>query len=752
MAGLLARRMAGTQGHRCGRGPDVVSSASGVLLAETRRKPGRVLLTGLAVIVATVFAAGTMLFSETLRGYLTAGDVVTPTGATVVVHPSELPDVSGPESAAELVGQVADLDGVEDAVGVWDASVTTDPSGASANWTVVSDPMTGPLSRLETPVQGSLPAGPGEVAISQETAERTGLGAGGTITIPEDYDEPERTLTITGVVDVPGADDDNVMFAAPDDVVSMGGWLEQIDVAAASGADATELAGQVGELVGNPGAVVTGEEQRTAEGESAADVVTAVLVGVGVFAGLSVVAAVVVVASTFRIVLTQRRTQLALLRCVGARRDQLIRAVLAEAVVTGVVAGLLGVGVAMVAGYALLAVIRSSGMRDVPDLVVSWPMLAGVLLVAVLATVVAALAPALAAARIPPVAALGTAGSGEAGAPKTAGRLVFAGLLAVAAAGLAVLGSASGGSPLEAMLTIAVSGMTAFAAVIAAGPVLVRAVGATVGRLVAVIGRGPGRLATANAAQVPRRTAATISVLSLGVGLTSALLVALATVQAGAEQTIAEQFPSEILVSALDSSSAEAFAGKLSENPDLVARADGDVVLVEPAEGANPAAVRAAVEAAADEDGMTVEFAADARAELENQLAISSMIGLGLVGMTLLVAVVGVGVTLMLSITERVRETGLLRAVGLTRPGVRTMVALEAALSGSGAAVLGVVIGAVYGVLAAKALELDTASTQLPVLQLVGLVVAVVVVAMLAAVVPAVRAGRVPPIRALQEA
>ena len=79
------------------------------------------------------------------------------------------------------------------------------------------------------------------------------------------------------------------------------------------------------------------------------------------------------------------------------------------------------------------------------------------------------------------------------------------------------------------------------------------------------------------------------------------------------------------------------------------------------------------------------------------------------------------------------------------------MVALEAALSGSGAAVLGVVIGAVYGVLAAKALELDTASAQLPVLQLVGLVVAVVVVAMLAAVVPAVRAGRVPPIRALQD-
>jgi putative ABC transport system permease protein len=732
----------------------VVASASAVLLAETRRKPGRVLLTGLAIIVATVFAAGTMLFSETLRDYLTEGDVVTPAGAAAVVHTAELDELYGVEAADELVEQLTALDGVADAVGVWDASVSVDANGASTEWSVISDPMSGPLSRLEVPVQGSLPAGPGEVAISEQTAERTGLAPGGTITIPDDYEESERTFAVTGVVDVPAdSEGRNQMFTMPDDVASLGGWLGQIDVAAASGTDDAELVQRVGDVVGNPAAIVSGEEQRTLEGESAAESVTAVLVGVGVFAGLAVVAAVVVVASTFRIVLTQRRTQLALLRCVGARRGQLIRAVLAEAVVTGLVAGLVGVGVAMLAGYGLLAVMQWSGMTDVPDLVVSWPMLAGVLLVAVLATVVAALAPALAAARIPPVAALGTAASGEVGTPRTGGRLAFAGLLVAAAAGLAVLGT-SGGSPFVAMITIAVSGMSAFAAVIAAGPVLVRAIGASIGRLVEAVGRGPGRLARANAAQVPRRTAATISVLALGVGLTSALLVALATVQSGAEQQIAEQFPSEIVVSALEASTAEAFADQLSGDPQLVVRADGDAVLVDPAPGADVAAVRATVEeaAGASTDSLTVEFAGDARAELENQLAIASMIGLGLVGMTLLVAVVGVGVTLMLSVTERVQETGLLRAVGLSRPGVRAMVALEAGLSGTGAAVLGVVIGAVYGVLAVQALGLASGSVPLPVLQLVELVVAVVAVAMLAATVPAMRAGRVPPIRALRAA
>ncbi|MHA6796810.1 FtsX-like permease family protein [Pseudonocardia bannensis] len=120
--------------------------------------------------------------------------------------------------------------------------------------------------------------------------------------------------------------------------------------------------------------------------------------------------------------------------------------------------------------------------------------------------------------------------------------------------------------------------------------------------------------------------------------------------------------------------------------------------------------------------------------------------------MTVVVAVVGVGVTLMLSITERARETGLLRAVGLTRRGVRAMVAWEAALAGSAAALLGAVIGAGYGLLGVRALGVGFDSWSIPVPTLAGLAAGIVAVAVLAAVVPALRAGRVPPIRALQNA
>jgi putative ABC transport system permease protein len=102
-------------------------------------------------------------------------------------------------------------------------------------------------------------------------------------------------------------------------------------------------------------------------------------------------------------------------------------------------------------------------------------------------------------------------------------------------------------------------------------------------------------------------------------------------------------------------------------------------------------------------------------------------------------------------VTERTRETGLLRAVGLTRRGVRAMVAWEAALSGAGAAVLGAAIGALYGVLGVRVLGVGDGFVVDSLTSLSLLVVGVVSLAVLAATVPAVRAGRVPPIRALGE-
>jgi putative ABC transport system permease protein len=726
----------------------MAGSAAAALLAESRRRPGRVLLTGLAITVATVFAAGTLLLGETLRAYLADTAVQTPATAAAVVRPGNL---EGEPDPGALVAEVAAVDGVADAAGVWTAFPTVGGAGASTAWIAESDPMGGPLTRLGAPVQGSLPSGPDEVAVGESTAARAGVAPGAVVTLGVRSAAP-RTVTVTGVVAVSDGGL-NMLVALPETVAAVGGSLTQVDLAAAPGVDDATLAARVAAAVGEPGAVRTGEQQRAAETAQMSASVTGVLAAVGVFAGLALVAAAVVVGSTFRIVLSQRRTQMALLRCVGARRRQVVGAVLAEAVVTGLVAGVLGLGVAVLGGYGVLAVLRGTGTAEVPDLALPVPGLAGVLAVAVFATVAAAVLPALAASRIPPVAALGSASASDSGAPRAGRRLVVAALAAVVAAALAWLATGQDDSPELAMAAVAASGIVAFGALVIAGPVLVRGLVAIAGRTISAVGGGPGRLAAANAAQVPRRTAATISVLALGVGMTSALLVGISATRADAEQSIAEQFPAEIIVGMPDAQSAAGFAAEISADPRLVVRADGTAVFVDPASGVPDALARTVVEeGTAGRPGALVQYAGDARAQVESTLGTAQAIGFGLVGMTALVAVVGVGVTLMLSVTERTRETGLLRAVGMSRRGVHAMVAWEAALSGTGAAVVGAVIGALYGMLGVRVLGLVSGTTAIPFASLGALVVGVVVVAVLAAVLPAARAGRVSPMRALQEA
>ncbi len=705
----------------------MIGPVAGALLAETRRRPGRLLLTGLAVLVATVFAAGTLLLSETLRGYVAETTQMTPDGAAVVVRTTVDPAV---------VAAVPGVAGVA-------AAGSTYLQGPGTLWEVTSDPMTGPLTRLPALDGGTLPTRDDEVLAGRETAARTGLAPGAELTLVP-ADGPPITVTVSGIVALTW-DQNDELVGRPGLFARAGGEAGQLDVAAAPGVDADALAARVGAAIGAPDAVRTGAEQRIVEAREASASVTAVLAGVGVFAGLALVAAAVVVASTFRIVLTQRRTQLALLRCVGAGRRQLIGAVLAEAALSGLVAGVLGAGAALLAGHGVLAATGLAGI-DPPELVVPWPGLAGCVLVAVVTTVLAAVAPAVAASRIPPVAALGSATAGESGAPRTARRLVLAGLLAVLAA-LTAAGALLLTGELGLVL-LAASGMVAFAAIVAAGPLLVRALAATVGRAVAAAGPA-GRLAVANAADVPRRTAATIAVLALGVGLTSALLVGLESTRADAEATLAGQFPTDIVVTG-----PPGLAAALAATPGLVVvrSADG-AVYVDPTPGTDDAAVRDAVAAAvADRPGVLVEYASDARADLESILLTLSLVGLGLVGMTMLVAVVGVAVTLTLSVTERARETGLLRAVGLTRRGVRAMVAWEAALSGTGAGLLGAGVGALYGALGLQVLGVGAGVVPGSAPTLAVLVVGVVGVAVLAATAPAIRAGRTPPIRALQDA
>lgn len=127
-----------------------------------------------------------------------------------------------------------------------------------------------------------------------------------------------------------------------------------------------------------------------------------------------------------------------------------------------------------------------------------------------------------------------------------------------------------------------------------------------------------------------------------------------------------------------------------------------------------------------------------------------------LLGVAVLIALVGVGNTLGLSVLERTQESGLLRALGVQRGQLRQMLSYEALLLAGAAVLVGVGAGFGFGALANWA-----ASTQFnygePVFAVYGIqLTAVVVVALLAAVVasiaPGQKAAKVPPVAALADA
>ncbi|TDB82738.1 FtsX family ABC transporter permease [Micromonospora sp. KC721] len=146
--------------------------------------------------------------------------------------------------------------------------------------------------------------------------------------------------------------------------------------------------------------------------------------------------------------------------------------------------------------------------------------------------------------------------------------------------------------------------------------------------------------------------------------------------------------------------------------------------------------------------GLRLSVLADLRDETRESNTVVIAVLLALISLTVVVAVVGVGTTTALSVVERVRESGLLRAVGLSRAGLTVMLTTEAALYGALGATVGVLLGLPYAAMAIKVFH-RTVPVELPFGQLAVAVVVLTALTALAGLLPARRAARVSPIEAL---
>ncbi len=162
------------------------------------------------------------------------------------------------------------------------------------------------------------------------------------------------------------------------------------------------------------------------------------------------------------------------------------------------------------------------------------------------------------------------------------------------------------------------------------------------------------------------------------------------------------------------------------------------------ADGVDPETARADIEATLEDyPQLTLEDRTEFSESQQEQvdqvlLAINALLGLAL-----FIALLGIANTLTLSVIERIREIGLLRAVGMSRRQTRLMVLVESVVVAAFGALMGIALGLVFGLGAAAAMPESVITTlTVPVATLVMIAVVAVLSGIVAGLLPARRAAR----------
>lgn len=806
-----------------------------VLLASLRIHARRYVAAAVAVLASVAFVVVVGVLTAGARAGVMDSGGAPYRGADVVVRddgspqgPTCCPGTLDVSDAIALVDRLGD-----DASGLGrvqlPARTADGPLGAGdlPGETTVGPVAAAPELRWQELVAGRFPAREGEAVVhvwdarAQEVAvgDRIRVGGGATAT----------DLEVVGLVGSPSTWTQASVYVT---------WSQYVRWRAAP----TFHVGSVA-VRGDPGPLPDGMVAQPADAYVAEglaglnnDVDVLALMGL-VFAGVALVVSALVIANTTSILFAQRRRDLALLRCVGATRRQVLVSVRREAAAVGALASVAGALVGTALGYGLLPLVDALSPTTplgVPAPPVPW--LLGGVAVGTVVAVVASWLPTRQVVRVSPLEALRPPAAIDGRTAAGRLRLGLAALLLVG--GAALLAVAVAGGSTAAMVA---GGAAVFTGVLLVGPVLVP-------HLVRVIGAllGPGaRLATANAGRDPRRTATTTAALLVGVTLTTAALTGLATWRAATDEQRDRHLPVDAALVSLDApvgpelldrvcrtpgvDRAEPVPGVVARitgldgplpvvtPPDLrdLARDGGAFARVEPGtvrldlgafvdpdvqpgdlltvragdrevdlrvialdgwgqvagvapetlalltdspaahvvwiratDGADPQRLVDDLDGLADAAGAEVQDALQARAAGEGQVQLLSWSVLGLLAVSVVIALTGIANTLGLSVLERAREHALLRALGLTRGQLQRMLATEAVLLSVAATLLGTALGLAFAWVGHETVvrrALTRATMQVPWPSLATVVLVTALAGLLAAVLPARRAARTTP-------
>ncbi|MFI8823438.1 ABC transporter permease [Streptomyces sp. NPDC053431] len=503
----------------------------------------RLLTTLLAVALGVAFVSGSLVFADTITAAYRASFARSYAGVAVTVEPVYAPgpsaDRRGPALDDALVARLAAVPGVAAARPTVDGSVTAAAKDGSP---MRADNAMGRLAAAYVPgaggtdarhplTAGRAPRTAGEVALERGTAAAGGYVLGDTVTLA--VDGPVLRMKLVGLV---STDDTRVtaggtlavfdkstaqrLFAAP-------GRYTGIDLSAAPGTDAAELATRVGPLLPAGRAEATTAAAKAAQQAVFVDTKTEGYSRLPlIFAVVSLFIGSFLIANTFTMLVTRRSREIALLRAIGATRRQVVGSVLAEAALVGLVASAAGFALGLGVASVLPGLLGTADdpLPQGPLVVGPAPVLAS-LVVGVGVTVVAAWLPSRRAARIAPVEAMRAAEQPSAAASGPSRiRAAIGGLVLLLGVGV-LLSLSDAQDASDAHLRTAMLGCGVLATgLIVLAPVLAGPVIRLVGRLTARLGV-VGELAEDNALRDPRRTAATAVALMISTALVSGLAV-----------------------------------------------------------------------------------------------------------------------------------------------------------------------------------------------------------------------------------
>ena len=489
----------------------------------------RLVLTALAVLLGVAFISATYVLTDTVKQSYDAVFAQTLTGVDLSVQgtrplgrgdPQRIPettleDVRAVTGVARAEGYVSGyaqfVDGEGESIG------GGGPPTFGVSW--VAD---GPF-RLVDDGKSRPPRRDGEVAMDLATARDNGFEVGDRVRVL--LDGPAQEFRIVGLFGFGDRFDFGVTFAAFDletaqDAFDARDAFDRIYVQRDAGVRVPALQARLQEALGPGFEVLTAGEATEQDVEPVREFLgffTFALLG---FAAIGVVVGAFIIFNTFTILVTQRTRELGLLRAMGATGGQVIASVVLEALVVGAVASAIGLGVGILLGIGLLALLRAI---DLPLPETSTVLLGRTivvsLVVGVLVTVVASLLPAVRAARVPPVAAINAVQVRTQGG---LGRRIVTGLvIAVAGVVVLVLGlvrAASVSGVFEQVQVVALGAFALLVGVVVLLAAAARPLAGALGRPLRALGTS-GVLARENAMRNPRRTAVTASALVIGLAL-----------------------------------------------------------------------------------------------------------------------------------------------------------------------------------------------------------------------------------------